>query len=151
MGLAKNNGHKQDNFILFFPMYVCLGVYYILEMLAKPFLFIWLKLSYALYNNVNRDIDVEVIGDGDIIVSQYPSKNITVTKGSKVFLKTNGSNIKIPNFKGWSKKDVLTYLKQANVKYTTEGNGYLISQNLTDVLYDGNTILELKFKEKYSE
>lgn len=59
MGLAKNNGHKQDNFILFFPMYVCLGVYYILEMLAKPFLFIWLKLSYALYNNVNRDIDTE--------------------------------------------------------------------------------------------
>ncbi len=121
------------------------------------------KTSYTLENYINKDLEkvknkleensicVEVIGDGDKIISQYPGKDIKLTKGSKVFLKTNSSNIKIPNFKGWSKKDVLTYLNQANILYTTEGNGYLVSQSITDALYDGNTIIELKFKEKYNE
>lgn len=59
MGLASSNGHKQDNFFLFFPMYVCLGVYYILAYMALPFTWLWNKISYALYNNVNRDIDTE--------------------------------------------------------------------------------------------
>ena len=59
MGLANSNVHKQDNFFLFLPMYVCLGVYYILEIMAFPFRWIWLKLSYGLYNNVKRDIDTE--------------------------------------------------------------------------------------------
>lgn len=59
MGLANSNVHKQDNFFLFLPMYVCLGVYYILEIMAFPFKWIWLKLSYGLYNNVKRDIDTE--------------------------------------------------------------------------------------------
>lgn len=121
------------------------------------------KTSYTLNNYMNKSLDevkteleknkikVEVIGDGDTIISQYPSKNITVTKGSKVFLKTNSDNIKIPNFKGWSKKDVLTYLNQANISYITEGIGYLVSQSIVDVLYEANTVIELKFEEKYIE
>ena len=49
--------HKQDNFFLFFPMYVCLGIYYILKILATPFIFIWSKGSDTIYNTVNKDVE----------------------------------------------------------------------------------------------
>lgn len=58
MGLAsEQNKHKQDNFFLFFPVYVCLGVYYILRFIASPFIWIWNASSNTLYNNVNKNID----------------------------------------------------------------------------------------------
>ena len=57
MGLANGHVHKQDNFFLFFPMYVCLGVYYILRILVSPILWLWNTTSSALYNNVNKNID----------------------------------------------------------------------------------------------
>jgi len=121
------------------------------------------KISYTLDNYLNKEtskvktelenngIIVEVIGDGDKVTAQYPNRNITITKGTKVFLKTNTDNIKIPNFKGWSKKDVLTYLSYTDISYKTEGIGYLVSQNIKDVIYQKDMMLELKFEEKYLE
>ncbi|HOB25644.1 MAG TPA: type II secretion system F family protein [Bacilli bacterium] len=52
-----NYTHKQDNFFLFFFVYVCLGVYYILNTLAMPFIFIWNALSNGLYNSVNTKVN----------------------------------------------------------------------------------------------
>lgn len=63
MGLAvnKTKGHKQDNFFLFFPMYVCLGVYYILNFLATPFILLWNTISSSLYNNLSSNVDTSNI------------------------------------------------------------------------------------------
>lgn len=49
--------HKQSNFFLFFPMYVCLGVYYMLRLLFSPIIYIWSRSSDTLYNTLNKDID----------------------------------------------------------------------------------------------
>ncbi|MCH5166569.1 MAG: type II secretion system F family protein [Erysipelotrichales bacterium] len=58
MGLANGNSvHKQDNFFLFFPMYVCLGVYYVLRTFASPVIWIWNKSSDTLYTTVNKNVD----------------------------------------------------------------------------------------------
>lgn len=99
----------------------------------------------------SKNLQVEVIGSGDTITSQYPEKSIVLTKNSKVFLVTNSTDIWIPNFKGWSKKDVVTYLKLSGISYKTEGIGYLVSQNITDTKYQDGMTLELVFKEKYAE
>ena len=96
-------------------------------------------------------IKVEIIGNGTSIINQYPEKGVIVTKGSKVFLTTNSNEITIPDFRGWSKKDVITYLIKANIPYQIEGIGYLTSQNIKDVVYQEGMILELKFEEKYQE
>ena len=53
MGLASETKHKQSNLFLFFPMYVCLGIYYLLYYLVSPFVWIWNTLSNALYGTVN--------------------------------------------------------------------------------------------------
>lgn len=56
MGLAENKQiHKQDNFFLFFPMYVCLGVYYILRTLVSPFFIIWNAASNSIYSGVAKN------------------------------------------------------------------------------------------------
>lgn len=121
------------------------------------------EITYTLDTYMNKSVEtikkeleangisVEIIGDGNTIINQYPEKGTVITKESKVFLTTNGTNITIPNFKGWSKKDVTTYLNQANIPYQTEGIGYLVSQNIINTVYQEGMILELKFQEKYQE
>ena len=99
----------------------------------------------------SKNLQVEVIGSGDTITSQYPEKSIVLTKNSKVFLVTNSTDIWIPNFKGWSKKDVVTYLKLSGISYKTEGIGYLVNQNITNTKYQDGMTLELVFAEKYAE
>ena len=119
--------------------------------------------SYTLDNYYNKKVDtvkeklekhgieVILIGDGDTIINQYPNKGITTSKSNKVFLLTNYKNITIPNFKDWSKKDVNTYLKLANIPYTESGMGYLTNQSLKNVVYEEGMVLELEFTEKYKE
>ena len=99
----------------------------------------------------SKNLQVEVIGSGDMITSQYPEKNIVITKNSKIFLVTNSTDIWIPNFNGWSKNDVVTYLKLSGISYKTEGIGYLVNQNITNTKYQDGMTLELVFAEKYAE
>jgi type IV pilus assembly protein PilC len=68
MGLADNKRvHKQDNFFLFFPMYVCLGVYYVLRTLISPFIMLWNVLSNSLYTGITKS---NVKDDGRIFMSE---------------------------------------------------------------------------------
>jgi len=96
-------------------------------------------------------IEVIVIGDGDTIINQYPTKGITTSKSNKVFLLTNYKTISIPDFYNWSKKDVNTYLKLAKIPYTETGMGYLTNQSLKNVNYEEGMTIELTFEEKYKE
>lgn len=122
-------------------------------------------ITYTLDSYINKNVEtvkqlleskgleVVTIGNGDVVANQYPNSQIVVTKGCKVFLVTNGSEIMIPNFKGWSKKDVQTYLNLAGIKYSSEGIGYLVSQSIKNVVYNfnENEIIQLKFEEKYTD
>lgn len=72
-----------------------------------------------------------VIGKDDIITEQYPKKSEKVLKNSKVFLKTSGE-VTLPDFKGWSLRDVLVYEKISGIKFKLTGNGYVTSQNLNE-------------------
>ena len=47
--------HKQDNFFIFFFLYVCLGIYYVLKLLATPFTAIWNLFANGLYNTINAN------------------------------------------------------------------------------------------------
>lgn len=87
---------------------------------------------------------VIVINDGNKIIDQYPLNNSVIVKGDKVFLKTNGSNNIVPNLKGWSRTDVTTYAKMANLELVITGNGYVTSYSVT------NNILNVTLKDKYN-
>ncbi len=71
--------------------------------------------------DLNR-VNYEVLGDGDIIIDQYPySGNYA---DGKILLKTNG-NIKEINIKGYSSKQVKHYCKLINAECNIVGNGYV--------------------------
>lgn len=56
----------------------------------------------------------------------------------------------MPNIKGWSRNDVLTFAKLINLNVTFEGTGYVGSFNIKeDTEIDLNVTLEVKLKEKY--
>lgn len=97
-------------------------------------------------------LQVVTLGNGGIIIDQSPKENVTLTQGSRVFLLTNGQEKLLPNFGGWSKKEVTTYLDILNVPYQIEGTGYLVAQSLPEnTPVNEETPIQLVFQPKYQE
>ncbi len=85
----------------------------------------------------NKKLNVVVIGNGKYIINQYPLKNSTVLENGKLFLVTNGLEIKIPNLTGWSLTDVKNYCNLIGLKLEYSGYGYVTSQSLApDTILD---------------
>lgn len=102
------------------------------------------NLMMVLDNLKDKFKDIVVIGDGDKIVDTYP-KNKVVSKDEKIFILTNSKNIEIPDFIGYSKREVETYKKLTGIDITLEGNGYVYEQNKED------DKIYLKLKDRYVE
>ena len=102
------------------------------------------NLMMVLDNLKDKFKDIVVIGDGDKIVDTYP-KNKVVSKDEKIFILTNSKNIEIPDFIGYSKREVDTYKKLTGIDITLEGNGYVYEQNKED------DKIYLKLKDRYVE
>lgn len=102
------------------------------------------NLMMVLDNLKDKFKDIVVIGDGDKIVDTYP-KNKVVSKDEKIFILTNSKNIEIPDFIGYSKREVETYKKLTGIDITLEGNGYVYEQNKED------DEIYLKLKDRYVE
>ena len=71
-----------------------------------------------------------VIGDGNIVISQYPSKQTTVSIGTKVFLITNSQNYTMPDMTGWSSAEFIDFCNLIGVKYEVDGYGYVNSTSI---------------------
>ena len=102
------------------------------------------NLMMVLDNLKDKFKDIVVIGDGDKIVDTYP-KNKVVSKDEKIFILTNSKNIEIPDFIGYSKREVEIYKKLTGIDITLEGNGYVYEQNIED------DKIYLKLKDRYVE
>lgn len=71
-----------------------------------------------------------VLGSGKYVTNQYPDKNSKVVSGSKVFIVSNKSDYKIPDFTGWSLSEVKNYAKLSGIKVSSNGYGYVTSQSV---------------------
>ncbi len=80
----------------------------------------------------NMGLNVTVIGSGNKVTKQYPSKGDKITKGTKVFLITNDSELKVPNVCGLSSKQAEDLLRLLNISVKLEGNGYVTSQSIPE-------------------
>ena len=70
-----------------------------------------------------------VIGNGNIIVEQYPKKDASIIIGSKVYLKTNCDKLYMPDLTGFNKTEIKTLMNFMGVKYKINGNNGFISSN----------------------
>lgn len=95
------------------------------------------KISLESYINKNTTeikdkltsagINVVLLGNGDRIINQYPSKGITLISGDRVILMTNDSNVKMPNIMGWARQDAIGLFKLIGMEYSIEGYGFVTS------------------------
>ena len=78
----------------------------------------------------NQKLNIVVIGNGKYITNQYPLKNGTVLENGKLFLVTNGTELKMPNMTGWSLSDVKNYCNLIGLNLEYKGYGYVLTQSL---------------------
>lgn len=108
------------------------------------------NVSYKLPSYINKttvnvakdlqthNINPIIIGSGTKIINQYPTSGTKVTYLDKVILLTNSTEIKLPSFIGWSRKDFITFANLTKLNYEIEGTGYVISQSIAA----GTTIID---------
>ena len=97
------------------------------------------SLETTLEELKNKKINIITIGNGKYIINQYPLKNKTLLSGEKLFLKTNGTEIKMENLTGWSISEVKTYCDILGLKLEYTGYGYVKSQSI-----ESGTVLGLE-------
>lgn len=84
-----------------------------------------------------------VLGEGKYIVNQYPVVSKKVNIGAKIFLKTNGGEIKMPDVKGWSASEIIEFCNLIKLKYYLNGYGKVVSVNLSPGTVIGTESLEI--------
>ena len=120
--------------------------------------------TYKLDNYLNKSVssvksdleskfsEIIVIGNGDKIINQYPTKGSVVSVTEKIYLVTNGDEITIPNFINWSRREVSIYASFANIECEYEGTGYVYEQSIDkDTILNVDEVLKLKLKSKMKE
>lgn len=109
------------------------------------------KSAEAIKQLENKEIVLTVIGEGDTIINQYPSKGNTVSSNDKIFLVTNSGKRVYTNIDGWSKRDLEIYSSLLGVKFKFNGYGYAYDTNLEGrEVIKGETI-EISLKTNYKE
>lgn len=66
-----------------------------------------------------------------------------MTSGDKIFIKTEGTDITLPDLTGWSKKEVQTYASLAEIQLVIEGtSGHVTSQSIeaNQVIHKGDSL-----------
>lgn len=118
--------------------------------------------TYEVDSYVNKDInsvtsklksnsiETVVLGNGNIVIDQYPRKGEKINKIDKVFLLTNGNSTLMPNIVGYSVRDFNSLMKLLEIPYQTDGIGYIVTQSIPpDTPITKESILEVKFETKY--
>ncbi|ALS78200.1 penicillin-binding transpeptidase domain-containing protein [Planococcus kocurii] len=80
-----------------------------------------------------KELGLEVIVTGNTgeVISQYPKVGSTVLKGGRVILKTSGETA-LPNFSGWSKRELLAYQSLSGLSLEIAGQGYGLTQSVEE-------------------
>ncbi|AIY05939.1 penicillin-binding protein [Planococcus sp. PAMC 21323] len=90
-------------------------------------------------------IEVVVTGDSEKVVSQYPEAGNTALKDGQVILKTDGDTT-LPDFTGWSKRELLAYQSLSGLALEIAGQGYAMTQSIEKgqlVVAGDSVIIEL--------
>ena len=98
----------------------------------------------------NKGLTPIIIGDGGEVLEQYPKEGVTLTKGNVVFLKTKGT-ITLPQFNGWSLRNVLVYKMMSGLPIEIVGEGFVDTQSVsanTIITDDSPIVVQLRTPEE---
>ena len=108
------------------------------------------KVSDLDYLN-DLNIDVVLIGDGDKVIKQYPSKGTKLNANDKLFLLTNATELKYTNIENWSRNDLKEYANLLDVNFSFTGYGYSKNTNLENRTVIKDETIEITLEPKYIE
>lgn len=108
------------------------------------------KVSDLDYLN-DLNIDVVLIGDGDKVIKQYPSKGTKLNANDKLFLLTNATELKYTNIENWSRNDLKEYANLLGVNFSFTGYGYSKNTNLENRTVIKDETIEITLEPKYIE
>lgn len=99
------------------------------------------KLDSAKQLLDTNSIKYNVIGTGNKVVRQYPSKGDVMTNQDTIYLITNGQ-ASVPNVVGMSSKIANDLLSLLGLKVNLEGSGYVVGQSISEntLITDGMEI-----------
>lgn len=67
------------------------------------------SIEYVNSQMEGKNVNIVMIGDGNTIVDQFAKEGSTVYSYDRVFLKTNGENITMPDMTNWTRKDITAF------------------------------------------
>ena len=90
------------------------------------------NIKYDEAINKFKDDYVEIIkiGNGDSVIGQYPNANDYYYTKERIFILTDGQQISLPDFTGWTRKEIINYWSLSGLPITIEGYGVVTSQNI---------------------
>lgn len=95
-------------------------------------------------------LKVTILGDGNKIIRQYPSKGSVLYNLDNVFLLTDNYNNVIPNLINLSYKEALNLLKLLDINYEINGTGYVYEQSIVPGnIISNEEVLIVNSKPKY--
>ncbi|MBQ6334338.1 MAG: penicillin-binding protein [Erysipelotrichaceae bacterium] len=94
------------------------------------------------------DSETIVISDGGKIIDQYPKYLDDVYTYQKVFLLTDGNSITVPDFTGWTRKDVINYWNLSKLSIKMDGYGVAYEQSIAPGSgIDASSELTIRFRD----
>lgn len=89
-----------------------------------------MNISEAILDLDNKGLEVIKIGDGNKVIRQVPNVNDDVYTKQRVFLLTDGNNISLPDFTGWTRKEIINYWNLSGLSIVIEGYGITYEQSI---------------------
>ena len=93
-------------------------------------------------------ITTTIIGNGDKVINQYPSKGETVLSYDRVFLITNGNKGTMPDLTGYTRSEAIYLMKTLGYNYELEGYGYVTAQSIKAGEVVGDNTVKITLNEK---
>ena len=99
-------------------------------------------ITYELENYKNKDIEevktkfnelgsnYVVIGNGSVVIDQYPSMGTKLNTKNKVFLFTNDGSKTLPDLTNYSVKEASLVLSKLGIRYEINATEYITSQSI---------------------
>lgn len=78
----------------------------------------------------SQGLKTVIIGQSEKVAEQYPKAGASIISGGTAFIRGQG-DIQLPNFTGWSKRNLMIYRSLANLPIEIIGEGYVTDQSLT--------------------
>lgn len=103
------------------------------------------KNSDKVYSELElTGVSPVLIGDGDTIIKQFPSKHESVTTNTKIFLLTNSKQYTMIDATGWSSSEVKSLANLMKLSYNINGYGKVSGLSIKPgTIINKNDILEV--------